>query len=389
MGLFGRKKKPHDELMTDYSRMTVDEAIAASRGGKIAKEDLSRLTSELCDQVTYLRAQQEETKNEYAQVTQYLADIQRYEQMDEESRGEIADAARMMLSLENERVRFQTGEKRIRDDLYHTMEMYEHEFPKKLGELEKHENFLVLIKDDMRNLEGEKGSISYEKEHAESKRNFLNKMSYAIVLVVLLIFITLIVLSGQTGKDFTVPFFITGVAAIGYIIYYIMAVGECKKDVKKTEYMMNRANMLLNKVKIKYVNTTSVLDYSYDKYGVNSLQELRYVWENYVRQKEAEKRYMKNTQLLNSYTERMARALSAAGMEKTDAWVSQPEVLLDRTELVDFKDAVSRRRNKLRARLDYNIRQQDSALNDIEALKAKYIGQEKLITAILHKNGID
>lgn len=153
--------------------------------------------------------------------------------------------------------------------------------------------------------------------------------------------------------------------------------------------MMNRANMLLNKVKIKYVNTTSVLDYSYDKYGVNSLQELRYVWENYVKQKEAEKRYMKNTQLLNSYTERMARALSAAGMEKTDAWVSQPEVLLDRTELVDFKDAVSRRRNKLRARLDYNIRQQDSALNDIEALKAKYIGQEKLITAILHKNGID
>ena len=389
MGLFGRKKKPSEELMTDYSRMTVDEAIAASRGGRISNEDLSRLTTEFCDQVTYLRAQQEETKYEYAQVTQYLADIQRYEQMDEADRSEIADAARMMLSLENERARYQTGEKRIRDDLYHTMEMYEHEFPKKLTELEKHENFLVLIKDDMRNLEGEKGSIGYEKEHAESKRNFLNKMSYAIVLVVLLIFITLIALSAQTGKDFTVPFFITGVAAIGYIVYYIMAVGECKKDAKKTDYMMNRANMLLNKVKIKYVNTTSVLDYSYDKYGVNSLQELRYVWENYVKQKEAEKRYMKNTQLLNSYTERMARALTAAGMEKTDAWVSQPEVLLDRTELVDFKDAVSRRRNKLRARLDYNIRQQDSALNDIEALKAKYVGQEKLITSILHKNGID
>ena len=389
MGLFGRKKKPSEELMTDYSRMTVDEAIAASRGGRISNEDLSRLTTEFCDQVTYLRAQQEETKYEYAQVTQYLADIQRYEQMDEADRSEIADAARMMLSLENERARYQTGEKRIRDDLYHTMEMYEHEFPKKLSELEKHENFLVLIKDDMRNLEGEKGSIGYEKEHAESKRNFLNKMSYAIVLVVLLIFITLIALSAQTGKDFTVPFFITGVAAIGYIVYYIMAVGECKKDAKKTDYMMNRANMLLNKVKIKYVNTTSVLDYSYDKYGVNSLQELRYVWENYVKQKEAEKRYMKNTQLLNSYTERMARALTAAGMEKTDAWVSQPEVLLDRTELVDFKDAVSRRRNKLRARLDYNIRQQDSALNDIEALKAKYVGQEKLITSILHKNGID
>ena len=389
MGLFGKKKKPSMDLTTDYSSMTVDEAIAASRGGRISNDELSRLTAECCEQVNYLRNQQEETKNEYAQVTQYLADIQRYEQMDEEDRSEIADAARMMLSLENERARYQTGEKRIRDDLYHTMELYDHEFPKKLAELEKHEKYLVLIKDDMRNLEGEKGSIGYEKEHAEDKRNFLNKMSYAIILVALLIFIALIVLSGRTGKDFTVPFFITGVAAIGYIVYYIMAVGECKKDAKKTDYMMNRANMLLNKVKIKYVNTTSVLDYSYDKYGVNSLQELRYVWENYVKQKEAEKRYMKNTQLLNSYTERMARALTAAGMEKTDAWVSQPEVLLDRTELVDFKDAVSRRRNKLRARLDYNIRQQDSALNDIEALKAKYVGQEKLITSILHKNGID
>ena len=101
MGLFGRKKKPSEELMTDYSRMTVDEAIAASRGGRISNEDLSRLTTEFCDQVTYLRAQQEETKYEYAQVTQYLADIQRYEQMDEADRSEIADAARMMLSLEN------------------------------------------------------------------------------------------------------------------------------------------------------------------------------------------------------------------------------------------------------------------------------------------------
>ena len=153
--------------------------------------------------------------------------------------------------------------------------------------------------------------------------------------------------------------------------------------------MMNRANVLLNKVKIKYVNTTGFLDYSYDKYGVNSLQELRYVWENYTRQKEAERRYMKNTQMLNNYTERMTRALLAAGMEKADAWVSQPEVLLDRSEMVDFKDAVSRRRNKLRARIDYNIRQQDTTMNEIEALKAKYAGRENYINSILHKNGIE
>ncbi len=389
MGLFSRKNKTPEPEFDSLRGLSVDEALALSRSKSISDEDLSRITGELCDQVLYLRTQQEETKQEYGQVTQYLADIQRYEQMGEAERRDIADAARMMLSLDAERTRYQTGEKRIRDDLYHTMEMYEHEFPKKLAELERHENFLVLIKDDMRNLEGEKGSIGYEREQASSKKTFLNKLSYGVIIVVLLLFIALILLSDRTGKDFTVPFFITGLAAICYIVYYIYAIGGCKTTIKKTEYMMNRANVLLNKVKIKYVNTTGILDYSYDKYGVNSLQELRYVWENYTKQKEAERRYLKNTQMLNNYTDRMMRALLAAGMEKADAWVSQPEVLLDRSELLDFKDAVSRRRNKLRAQLDYNIRQQDTTMNEIEALKAKYAAHENYINSILHKSGIE
>ncbi len=379
MGLFSRKNKTPEPEFNSLRGISVDEALALSRSKSISDEDLNRITGELCDQILYLRTQQEETKQEYGQVTQYLADIQRYEQMGEADRRDIADAARMMLSLDAERTRYQTGEKRIRDDLYHTMEMYEHEFPKKLTELERHENFLTLIKDDMRNLEGEKGSIGYEREQAASKKTFLNKLSYGVIIVVLLLFIALILLSDRTGKDFTVPFFLTGLAAICYIVYYIYAIGGCKTAIKKTEYMMNRANVLLNKVKIKYVNTTGILDYSYDKYGVNSLQELRYVWENYTKQKEAERRYLKNTQMLNNYTDRMMRALMAAGMEKADAWISQPEVLLDRSELLDFKDAVSRRRNKLRAQLDYNIRQQDTTMNEIEALKAKYAAHENYI----------
>ena len=166
MGLFSRKNKTPEPEFNSLRGISVDEALALSRSKSISDEDLNRITGELCDQILYLRTQQEETKQEYGQVTQYLADIQRYEQMGEADRRDIADAARMMLSLDAERTRYQTGEKRIRDDLYHTMEMYEHEFPKKLTELERHENFLTLIKDDMRNLEGEKGSIGYEREQA-------------------------------------------------------------------------------------------------------------------------------------------------------------------------------------------------------------------------------
>ncbi len=389
MGLFNRKKSTPEVQEQDYTYMTVGQALAAGKAEKIGEGDLTKITGELCEQVTYLRMQQEEIKVEYGQITQYLADIQRFEQMDEGDRRDIADSARMMLSLDAERERFQKGEKRLRSDLYHTMQFYSREFPRKITELERHENYLNLIRDDMRNLEGEKGSISYEKDHSQNKKEFLYKLSYGIVFAALLIFILLIVLSEHTRKDFTVPFFITGIAVLGYILYFVYAVGACKTEIKRSEYKMNRANILLNKIKIKYVNTTSLLDYSYDKYNVNSLQELRFVWESYQAQKEEEKKFLKNTQLLENYTARMMDALNKAGMERADAWICQPEVFLDRVEMADFKDAVSRRRNKLRARIDYNIRQQDSAMNEIEALKAKYAGREDMINEILRKNGIE
>lgn len=391
MGLFRKKSNIENTSgESEYTWMTVDEALAYSRGErKISAENVTKMAAELSEQVTFLKGQREESSDEYSQVTQLLTDLQRYERMGEHERAEIADAARMIMGLDAERQRYQTGEKKISNSQYHTMEMYEDEFPEKLTELNAHEEYLRLIREDMRNLEGEKGSIGYAKERAESKRAFLNRLSYIVIFAVLLIFIILLVLMDRSGGDFTVPFFITGVAALAYIVYYVYAVAECKTESKKSDYMMNRATALLNKVKIKFVNTTSVLDYSYEKYKVSSIEQLRYIWENYVYQREEENRYRKNTQLLNSYTERLYAALKTAGMSKPDAWLHQPEIFLNRDELLDFKEAVSNRRNKLKARIDYNMRQQDSVMNEIEALKAKYAGHEELINEVLSKYEIE
>lgn len=387
MGLF-RKKSTTENISGEsaYTWMTVDEALAYSRGERqISSENIVKIATELSEQVKFLRDQREESSEEYSQVTQMVTDLQRYERMGEHERADIADAARMIMGLDAERQRYQTGERKISNSQYHTIEMYEDEFPEKLSELNAHEEYLRLVREDMRNLEGEKGSIAYAKEKADKKRTFLNKLSYFVTFTALLIFIILLMLTDRSGGDFTVPFFITGIAVLAYIVYYIYAVGECKTESKKSDYMMNRANALLNKVKIKYVNTTSVLDYSYEKYKVSSIEQLRYIWENYVVQREEENRYRKNTQLLNSYTENLYGALKAAGMSKPDAWLHQPELFLNRNELLDFKDAVSNRRNKLKARIDYNMRQQDSVMNEIEAMKAKYSGHVELIDSVLEK----
>lgn len=390
MGLFSRKRTEESvEEESVYKWMTVDEALSYSKGERrVSEESIVKAVDELCEQVNYLKERQEDTKLEYAQVTQYLSDIQRFEKLNEEERADIADAARMVLSLDEERIRFQSGGRKISNVAYHTLERYEDDFPKVLEDIHKKEEYLTLVRDDMRNLEGEKGSISYEKDHAIGKKVFLNKLSYVVICSVIVVFILLFVLSDSTGKDFAIPFFITGVAALVYIVYYVYTIGECNTASKKSDYMMNRANSLLNKVKIKYVNTTGYLDYTYEKYGVNSYLELKSLWEKYVHIREEEKRYMKNTQLLNSYTERLNFALVDAGMEKPEEWVRQPEVFLDRSEMADYKEVISRRRGKLRAELDYSVRSIDSVMNELESLKSKYKGYEGMINQICAKNNI-
>ncbi|MCR5323348.1 MAG: hypothetical protein K6E85_08785 [Lachnospiraceae bacterium] len=389
MGLFSKKKNKEEPQETVYPWMTVEEALEYSKGEIPESTDsVNKLADELADQMKFLRTQQEQTKYEYEEVTKYLSDIKLLESMTEANRALVTDAARMIVGLDDERISYQNGRSRVSHEQYRNMEMYEKEIPRKIKELEKQEEYLGLIKDDMRNLEGEKGSISFTREQASDKRNFLVKLTYGVIFLVLLMFIILIVLMDRTGKDFTIPFFLTGLAGAAYAAYFIYEHRRCGTEIKKSDHMLNRANILLNKIKIKYVNTTNALDYAYEKYGVNSACEMKSVWNNYKYEKEEEKRYRKNSQLLAGYEDNLGKLLDKLGFSKPDAWVSQPELLIDRGDLADFKDAITNRRNKLRAQIDFNIRQQDTTMNEIEALKNKYERFRDDINLIMKRNEV-
>ena len=389
MGLFSRKKKKEEEQESVYRWMTVEEALEYSQaGGSPSIESVKKLAEELADQMKFLRTRQDQTKYEFDEVSKYLNDIKMLTSMSEADRALVTDAARMIEGLDNERIGYQNGKSMVTREQYRNMEMYEKEIPRKLKELEKQEEYLGLIKDDMRNLEGEKGSITFEKEGAADKRGFLVKLTYGVIFLVLAVFIILIMLMDRTGKDFTIPFFLTGLAGAAYAVYFVHEHRSLGTAVKKNEYMLNRANVLLNKVKIKYVNTTNALDYSYEKYGVNSAAEMKHIWEKYLHEKEEEKRYRKNSQLLAGYEDNLEKLLKEFGFSKPDAWISQPDLLINRGELADFRDAVSTRRNKLKAQLDFNIRQQDTTMNEIEALKNKYDSFRDDINLVMKRNEI-
>lgn len=390
--LFRRKHKNVEETEDfGYKGMKVDAAILFTQGKgghDIPTESVTKVVSELCENIISFREQLVSTQAEYDIVTQYLSDIAKIENLNEKSRGTAMDEARLMITLDDERVRFQNAEKTITYDQHRCMSMYEDEMPEIIKDMEDKEHYMEMIREDLHHLEGERGVIRYDTEKVLLKKAFMKKCSYIVLIAGGLIFLALIAVMMNTGKDLMLPFFVTGLGVMAFAAYYTITTRECSTEIKRLDYRMNKAVQLINKVKIKQVNTTNALDYAYEKYQVNSKYELERIWNEYIKAKDDEARYRKNTQLITSYRKELEALLAKEGIVRVDTWSAQPEVFIDRGELYDFKDGIERRRKKLRAQIDFNIRQQDNSLHDINALVSKYPRFTELARQIREKYGV-
>lgn len=385
MGLF-RKKKKNEEKVTDYKWLTVDEALKASMGE--AAEDgnaIANMAKQMADLINNAESIQKEAKLEYTAVAKHLCDIERLTKLSDKSAARITDTARTIYNLENQRAGYQQGARRITGERYNTMELYADVIPDQIKSMQAKENYLMLVQNDMRQLEGEKGSIKYEKECAVNKRQFLTKFTYVCIAVVIVLFIMFFVLSDKLGIDFRIPFLITGAIVCGYAAYFYVTMASCSTTIKRCDALNNRAVELLNKVKIKYVNTQNSLDYVYEKYKCNSHQELAYIWQNYVLEKEDEERYKKNSQLLSTYQTMLVEELREIGFEIPDIWAHQAEVLFDKHAMFEMKHVLDERHRKLSAQLDFSRKQIAGLDNDIVTMCKKFPEQESLIRRIIRE----
>lgn len=73
--------------------------------------------------------------------------------------------------------------------------------------------------------------------------------------------------------------------------YFVTAVAVCAdylkmlhndSEIKLAERSANKAILLLNKVKFKYVNITNAIDYACEKYHVRRASELNQLWQYYM-----------------------------------------------------------------------------------------------------------
>lgn len=321
-----------------------------------------------CDQVVEAAYQVEDLRAEYNMVTSYFEDIQIIEELPQEQRKIISDTAKKIALLENETTQFLHSEDRISDENFRRIQGMEKELTSIFGQLKELEDMDMMIRRDMTHLEGEKNAQRYIQEMERHRQRQLKKFLTTFGTLSVLSVLTLAAVGVLTENNLIFPvllilFIIAAVAAVSMVAHR-----RSSYEFKMAEKREQRAIELLNKVKIKYVNNTSTLEYLYEKYHVNSLRELEYLYDQYRIMVEEVRKYQKTTGDLREYTDALSKLLYACGVKDPDIWTKQSLALIDGREMVEVKHSLNQRRQKLREQIRYNEQLRLEGMSSIQEL---------------------
>lgn len=339
-GLFGSKKK---EEKKELESMTEEHELSDS-------EELSHHLSQIVDRTYEL----EDLKREYELVTSYFSDIQRIEQMPDSQRYMLEDDARKIMMLEEKRKTLREAPKRIPPDKYKLFLRLETDIPDVIERLKEMEDMRGKIKRDLEYLEGEKNALKYEEEDLRQKQAFIRRIALTLGFIAALSLITFLMINMQFGIDLTAIGAIVAIVVIVIEFFLILAHFRAEEERNLAHRKQNRAIVLQNKVKIKWLNNTNTLDYLYAKYETNSRKELEYNWEQYKLMQEEERKYRQNSGDLKIYQDELIANLKRAGVKDSAVWLRQVSAFVDKREMVEVKHSLNVRRQRLRDQMKEN-----------------------------------
>ena len=291
---------------------------------------------------------------EYDMVTSYLKDMEEIEALPPEESEQLKECAKRVSLLQDSKSDFMERPRRITDEKYQQIERIVDEVEEGYQKLSETEEYQDLIRQDLSRLEGEKHAYLYRKN--EVSHMIADTRGMAIICVVALGLCVLLLLFLQFFLDMETKagYLVTAAAAaLAITVIYVKHL-DARKELHRVEIGINKIILLQNKVKIRYVNNTNLLDYLYLKYGVSSAQELMNLWENYKIEKEEREKF-RRAELDLDYTEQeLLQMLKRYQIKDPAVWLHQTEAILDSKEMVEIRHNLIIRRQSLRRRMDYN-----------------------------------
>lgn len=325
-----------------------------------------------CEQMVEASNETENAKLEYNLVTAYLNDMQMIEDMPEDRKIVVNSTVRKILSLNEERKGLQKTVSKITDMQYWFAENHEAEIPDVLKRMVENEKYREILKSDMRHLENEKAAQNIRKKDIVQEQQNLKGMSViafaTLIAAIVLIAAFQMIFEAEVQAAYLVSMF----AAVLITAGLFMKLKNADYELKYTELCLNKAIGLLNHTKIKYVNITNALDYSYEKYNVKNAYELKFIWENYIKERDERERYQRTSDDLEFYNEQLVKQLAEYGIQDASVWPSQVNAIVDDKEMVEIRHRLIVRRQKIRRQLEYNKQIMEEAKQEISELVEKH-----------------
>lgn len=354
MGLFGRKwKKKDKDLDEKYRKM--DEPVVMVENEPRDSSKTEQYIIERLEQVIELAREVEDEKEEYKRVTAYLNDIQTIENLSEEERKKITETAVSVVQLNSARDGFLHSSRKLTDAQFVQLDQEKEEIPNAIKRLSSNEVYCDTLKKDLNYLEREKSEWLLHKEYIGYHQKKLKNLLYILIGIAVTAAVVLLLLQLVFQTDVYYAWMLLIFLAVVSVCIVIMKMQNNSTDAVIAEKNINRAIVLQNKVKIKYVNIANAIDYSCEKYHVRNAKELNQLWEYYMEAVREREKYQRTNEDLEYFNGRLVRILSQFKLYDTHIWINQALALIEPKEMVEVKHALVVQRQKLRERIKFNL----------------------------------
>lgn len=377
-----RKKKeeqriePKEIVLEDYTPNIPLEEISKEQEESListtrSTEECVEFLNEKCEEIVETKRFTENAKIEYQAVTEYLVDVQKIEFMESGERKLLNDAADRILKLTKEREEYQKREISPENPCFRMVRKYEDSLMEELKNMREQEQYKKVVQNDLRQLEAEKAALLYDYDRIPSRQEELKKIVLVVAALVVSLFALFFALNMALQQSMTVPFIMTVVMAVGVLVYIFYEGYRNRYEYAVLEKKLNRTIQLSNKVKIKYINNTSSLDYSYSKYNVKNSMEFEYLIKEYTKAKEAERSYIGTTDRLQHYRHKIMDILEVHEVKDAEIWLHQLPILLHADEFEQMKQGLENRKKGLVERMDDNAKLRDQCFEHMHVVLAE------------------
>ena len=256
--------------------------------------------------------------------------------------------------MEQERQDYLGKKDRMSDAVYYRMKDREGELESGIRKLNEAEQYAGVIKQDLQRLAAERHAYAYRRDELVDMMENLKGMLFIFISALLVCVGILMVLQFGFDMDTQIGYFIAVISvAVALTVIWVKHM-DADKELVRVEKSANRLVQLQNKVKIKYVNNTNLLNYLYLKYQVDSGKSLEKQYNKYLQEKEERKQYEEAEAKREYYIKLLNEQLVRYRVRYPERFTARVEALLNRKELVEMRHELIIRRQALRKQMDYN-----------------------------------